>query len=164
MRDGVLLIGLYGSGKSAIAAEMAEALDSLGVSYAAIDLDWLGWFNHPRSDWMAVRNHNLEAVVSNYVEVGVDHLVLAGSIPDRRTLDTLRAVVPVPLRVVEVEVPIEMIEARLSTDPGSERPENLAAAKRWLAEGIGSGLADFSIDNSGPLQVVARDLIRRLGW
>ena len=41
----VLLIGVYGSGKTSVAAEMADLLEQQDVPYAAIDLDWLVWAN-----------------------------------------------------------------------------------------------------------------------
>jgi Mrp family chromosome partitioning ATPase len=41
--DGVLITGVYGTGKSSVAAEIAETLERRGVPYGALDLDWLGW-------------------------------------------------------------------------------------------------------------------------
>ncbi len=143
---------------------MAEQLETANASFAALDLDWLGWFNHPGADWQAVRNENLECVISNYERVGVDHLILAGSVFDRSELAAIQAAVPAELIVVRVEVALDLIESRLASDPGSERPQNLITTKRWLAEGVGLGLAAMSIDNSGHLPNVARELIRRLGW
>jgi Adenylylsulphate kinase len=43
--EAVLLTGLYGVGKSTIAAEMADLLEDAGLPYAALDLDWLTWCN-----------------------------------------------------------------------------------------------------------------------
>ena len=43
--EAVLLTGAYGTGKSSVAAEMAELLEARDVPYAAIDLDWLIWAN-----------------------------------------------------------------------------------------------------------------------
>jgi len=41
----VLLTGVYGSGKTAVAEEIASVLEEQGMAYAALDLDWLGWFD-----------------------------------------------------------------------------------------------------------------------
>ena len=47
MRDaaGVVITGVYGVGKSSIVEEMAEMLEREAVSYGAIDVDWLWWFD-----------------------------------------------------------------------------------------------------------------------
>ena len=45
--DGVLITGVYGTGKSSVAAEIAETLERHGVPYGALDLDWLTWFEVP---------------------------------------------------------------------------------------------------------------------
>ncbi|MEA2001402.1 MAG: hypothetical protein U9N84_05890 [Actinomycetota bacterium] len=37
--------GVYGVGKSSLVEEMAEVLEGAGMSFAAIDLDWLWWFS-----------------------------------------------------------------------------------------------------------------------
>jgi adenylylsulfate kinase-like enzyme len=39
--DGVLINGVYGCGKSTVAAEIADQLERQEISYAALDLDWL---------------------------------------------------------------------------------------------------------------------------
>ena len=37
----VLITGLFGTGKSSVAIEMADVLEQRGLRYAVIDLDWL---------------------------------------------------------------------------------------------------------------------------
>ena len=41
--EGVLLTGVYGSGKSSVAEEIAYLLEQQGKPYALLDLDYLGW-------------------------------------------------------------------------------------------------------------------------
>jgi cellulose biosynthesis protein BcsQ len=41
--EGVLLTGVYGSGKSSVAAEIAYLLERRDEPYALLDLDYLGW-------------------------------------------------------------------------------------------------------------------------
>ena len=41
--EGVLITGVYGSGKSSVGAEMAYLLEQRGEPYALLDLDYLGW-------------------------------------------------------------------------------------------------------------------------
>ena len=42
---GVLITGVYGTGKSSVVEEIAGLLEDAGLSYGAIDLDWLMWFD-----------------------------------------------------------------------------------------------------------------------
>jgi adenylylsulfate kinase-like enzyme len=44
--EGVLLTGVYGSGKSSVAQEIACLLEQRGEAYALLDLDYLSW-----GDW-----------------------------------------------------------------------------------------------------------------
>ena len=41
--EGVLLTGVYGSGKSSVAQEIAYLLERRGDPYALLDLDYLSW-------------------------------------------------------------------------------------------------------------------------
>ena len=41
--EAVLLTGVYGSGKSSVAAEIAYLLEQQGELYALLDLDYLSW-------------------------------------------------------------------------------------------------------------------------
>jgi adenylylsulfate kinase-like enzyme len=41
--EGVLLTGVYGSGKSSLAKKIAYLLEQRGEPYALLDLDYLSW-------------------------------------------------------------------------------------------------------------------------
>ena len=41
--EGVLITGVYGSGKSSVAAEIAYLLEQQGERFALLDLDYLSW-------------------------------------------------------------------------------------------------------------------------
>ena len=43
----VVLTGVYGSGKSTAAVEIADRLEAAAVPSAVIDVDWLGWYSVP---------------------------------------------------------------------------------------------------------------------
>jgi hypothetical protein len=165
--DGVLISGVYGSGKSSVAAEIAERLERRGLPYGAVDLDWLTWFDVPGIEQdVAQRVYlaNVAAVVGNYREVGVRHAVLAGAVGDRGEVRTLEEAAGVPLRVVRLEVPLDEITRRLQGRPNSCRIEYLEVAQRWLAESVGVGVEDVTIANSGPIEKVACQVIDWLGW
>ena len=72
VEEAVLLIGVYGSGKSSVAQEIAYLLEKRNASYALLDLDFLGWFDtggEPTGDSVMLKN--LAALVGNYLAVGV---------------------------------------------------------------------------------------------
>jgi hypothetical protein len=164
---GVLISGAYGTGKSSVAAEIAETLERRGVSYGAIDLDWLMWFDVPGMEHGAARGvflANVAGVVRNYRDFGVRHVVLAGAVRDRDEVRTLEAATSMPLRVVRLEVPLDEIARRLAPDPTSGRRDDLEVAARWLADGVGVGIEDLAVANVGAIQTAARPVIDWLGW
>lgn len=115
--EAVLITGVYGTGKTSVCKELAERLESAGVAYGAIDLDWLGWFTAPQLDAAAVqRTHldNLAAIATNCADAGVRRLVLAGAVRSNAVLDATRAAIPFQLRVVRLTLPLDEIERRLS--------------------------------------------------
>lgn len=165
--DGVLITGVYGTGKSSVAAEIAQTLEDRGVPYGAIDLDWLTWFDVPAMDEVAAQDvylANVATVVRNYCDFGVRHVVLAGSVRNRDGVQALEEAAATPLRVVRLEVTLDEIARRLRADPTSGRRNDLKVAAQWLAESVGVGFEDLSIANAGPIQSVACEIIDWLGW
>ena len=167
--DAVLIMGLYGSGKSSVAAEMAELLEERDVAYAAIDLDWLAWANVGDADGHGpIENPllvpNLRAVVANDRAAGVRRFVLAGTIRSSPEREALRDALAMPMRVIRLDVPMNVIETRLGGDPTSGRAADLAVARRAAADGVGEGLEDLTVDNNRAIREVAADIVRWLGW
>jgi hypothetical protein len=168
MEDGpraVLIIGVYGSGKSSVGAEIAEILERRRTPYALLDLDYLAWFDTgERVSSDDVFAANLRAVLGNYLTVGVRTFILAGSINERAELDDLKSELLMPVTVVRLELPIEEIERRLLTDVTSGRKDDLRVAREWVASGAGTGMEDLTVSNDRPIREVALDIINRLGW
>ena len=78
--EGVLITGVYGAGKSTVAAEISYLLEQRRQPYALLDLDFLGWGVNSFDDSVAGNSfmlRNLAAVVSNYREGGISVFVLA---------------------------------------------------------------------------------------
>jgi thymidylate kinase len=165
--EAVLLTGLFGTGKSSVAIEMADVLETRDVPYALIDLDYLCW-GEPGSDAPGAEHlillKNLVPVVANYLDAGVTRFVLARAMRDRAQVESLRETIAMPLRVVELRVPWDEIERRLTDDLTAARADDLREAREWLAAGDHEGLADLTIDNDRPLREVATEIIGRLGW
>ena len=164
---GVLITGVYGTGKSSVAAEIAVLLERQASRCAALDLDWLMWFDPGpagRAGEQEVLLQNVRDVVRNYVAAGVRWFILAGAVPDAASLDALRAAVGFPLHVVRLTVPLEEIERRLEADVTTGRRDDLEVATEWLAAGTGVGIEELVVDNDGPIRAVASSIARWLGW
>jgi len=165
--EGVLITGVYGTGKTSVCEELAELLEPAGTAYGAIDLDWLAWFNASGVDGAAVQKvelANLSAVVDNYVEAGVERFVLAGAVRSDVELAAIRAVVPFPLHVVRLTLPLDEIRRRLSAAVTAGRERDARNAERWLAEGIGADVGDLVVANDRPIDEVAEEIIEWLEW
>jgi hypothetical protein len=167
----LLLTGVYGTGKSAVAEEIADILEDTGQSYAAIDLDWLCWSNAEGSDHgeFAILARNLAAVARTYRDAGVKHFVLAGSVEDAATLEAIRSAVGATLTVVRLTVPLTVIEERLGSSPTRGRADDLARAREWFAAGSETGLrgampVDAVIENVGPIRQAALAVLDAAGW
>jgi Adenylylsulphate kinase len=164
--EGVLITGVYGSGKSSVAAEICYLLEQRRQSYALLDLDFLGWGVNYSDDAARFRLmlRNLAAVASNYREAGISVFVLAHFVGDHDGLRGIREAVGVPLRVVRLSVPLPDIEQRLAADVTTERQEDLREAARQIADGQGVGLEDLALANDHPVGAVAQQIMTWLGW
>jgi hypothetical protein len=165
--DGVLLTGVYGSGKSSVAAEIAYLLEQRGEPYALLDLDYLSWAGtgrEERAEEFGLMLVNLAAVAGNYRTAGIRRFVLAYFVRDQAEVRAVREALGVPLRVVRLAVPLGDIERRLAGDVTSGRRDDLREAATSLAAGEGTGVEDMVIGNDRPVGVVAREVLAFLGW
>ena len=162
----LLLTGVYGTGKSAVAAEIAEILETSGQRYAAIDLDWLCWSNVDGSDHGEhdILGKNLAAIARIYRDAGALRFVLAGAVENAATLEAIRVAIGAPMTVVMLTAPLSVIEERLGGASTSGRADDLARAREWLAAGTGAGYEDATVENVGRVQETARAVLRVAGW
>lgn len=159
----VLLTGPFGVGKSAMAAEIADLLEGR-VPFAAIDLDWLGWYDDGHTEGHSLESaamlaRNLAAVVSNYRDAGVRVFILAWWMRSAAEKRLLRDAVQMPLIVVRLHAPLAEIEARLATDVTTGRIDDLRRAREWIAAGEATGMEDFVVENRGPIREIARSIM-----
>ena len=165
--EGVLITGVYGSGKSSVAVEMTYLLEQQQRPHALLDLDYFGWggadfSSHEASYFLMLRN--LAAVAANYREAGVGTFVVAWFVRDHASLRSIEEAVGVPLRVVRLTVPLEGIRQRLATDPTAGRAEDVRAAEAQLAASVGVGVEDLVVANDRPIAVVTGEIMSWLGW
>src|SRR5215813_8405862 len=167
MAEGVLITGVYGSGKSSVAAEIAYLLEQRRQPYALLDLDFLGWGGGQLRRARARGPADAPQPGRGGVELPrrrISVFVLAWFVRDRGALRNVREAVGIPLRVVRLSVPLPDIERRLAVDVTTERQEELRQAAASIAAAEGVGVEDAVVDNDRPVPVVAREVLTWLGW
>ena len=165
--DGVLITGVYGSGESSAAAEIAYMLELAHQPYALLDLDYLSWAgtgSSDRAEEFGLLLQNLADVAGNYRRAGIRRFVLAYFVRDGTELQALRKAAGLPLRVARLEVSLAEIEHRLATDITSGRREDLRQAASSIAASQGAGIEDVVIASDRPIAVIAHELMTFLGW
>ena len=165
--DGVLITGVYGSGKSSVAAEISYLLEHRRQPHALLDLDYLGWGGSNFDDHAAglgLMLRNLAAVASNYREAGVGIFILAYFVRNHEALASVREATGVSLRVVRLSVPLPDIEQRLAADMTSGRRDDLREAASSIAAGEGVGVEDVTVANDRAVGLVAQEVMTWLGW
>jgi adenylylsulfate kinase len=163
--EGVLLTGVYGSGKSSVAEEIGYLLEQRGDPYALLDLDYLSWAGtEDRAAEFALMLQNLTAVAANYRRAGIQFFVLAYFVRSPGEVQGVRDALGLPLRVARLTVPRPDIEARLASDVTSARRDDLREAASAIAAAAGAGVEDVTISNDRPIGAVARDVMAFLGW
>jgi hypothetical protein len=165
--EGVLLTGVYGSGKSSVTEEIAYLLEQRGKPYALLDLDYVSWAGtgtDDRASEFGLMVQNLAVVAANYRRAGIRLFVLAYFVRSPGEVQEVRAALGLPLRVARLTVRLPAIEQRLASDVTSDRRDDARAAAASIAAGEGTGVEDVVISNDRPIGVVARDVMTFLGW
>jgi energy-coupling factor transporter ATP-binding protein EcfA2 len=165
--EGVLLTGVYGSGKSSVAKEIAYLLEQRDEPFALLDLDYLSWAGTGSGDRAAefgLLVQNLAAVSANYQRAGIRLFVLAYFARSLPEVQGVREALGLPLRVVRLTVALPDIERRLAGEVTSGRRDDLREAAASIEAAEGAGVEDVAIANDRPIGVVARDVMTFLGW
>jgi len=148
--EGVLLTGVYGSGKSSVAEEMAYLLEQQGEPYALLDLDYLSWAGTGAADRAAefgLMLQNLAAVAANYRRAGIRLFVLAYFVRNSGETQAVRETLGLPLRVVRLTVQLPPALRRggvalggpadLRARAGHQRCAGVAVQRARGARGVG---------------------------
>jgi len=165
--EGVLLTGVYGSGKSSVAEEIAYLLQQRGEPYALLDLDYLSWAGTGTSDRASEFGsmvQNLAAVAANYRQAGIRLFVLAYFVRSPGEVREMRKALGLPLRAAHLTVRLPDIEQRLASDVTSGRRDDVRAAAAPIAAAEGAGVEDVVISDDRAIGVVAREVMSFLGW
>jgi len=165
--EGVLITGVYGSGKSSVAAEIAYLLEQQERPFALLDLDYLSWAGPDTGDRAAeieLLTQNLAAIVPNYRRLSVTLFVLAYFIRNTAEVQAIQAALDLPLKVVRLAVPLAVIEQRLASDVTSGRRDDLREAAEQIATAEGVGPEHVTVVNDRPVDVVAQEIMTFLGW
>lgn len=173
MRSGsvptVLITGTVGSGKSAVADEVAVLLHEQGVRHALLDLDFLcvapSAPGDPNEEELMLKN--LAAVWPNYRALGIDYLVLARVIEDRNHLTRYTDAIPeADIKVVRLTAPPELVQQRLQKREIGSFYDHLWRRSQELAPILeAAGVEDFVVVNNGrPVRDVAVEVLSQLNW
>jgi hypothetical protein len=147
--------------------EIADVLEQRGAAYAALDLDWLAWFDTQRADGPSEHDMmlaNLQPMIENYRREDIRHFVLARSLESAAELRGLSERLSMRLRVIRLHVPLPEIERRLRADVTRGRRDDLREAAAWIAGSKGVGIENLTVDNEGPIRGVALKIVDWLGW
>jgi len=167
---GILLItGTVGTGKTTAAAEIGEQLSDIGLPNAVIDLDWLGWVNardgFDKYDQLIMQN--LLSIWPNYDAIGVEYLILARGLIQRKPVDILKNAFPnTPIAIVRLVASNETVEKRLSLrDSGETLREHLDVMNE-LSQIMDELHLEDTVLNNDHLSVgdSARQIINFIGW
>jgi hypothetical protein len=164
--EAILITGVYGVGKSTMAAQIADLLEAAGVHYAALDLDWLAWA------WSADDDHgyamlleHLALVVGNLRRRGNDRYVLAGAILRDVEWRGIRDTMAMPMRLVRLTASPEEIRVRLGTEPTTGRLEDAQQTEAWLAApGDDEPTPDLVVANDSPIDATAERIVAWTRW
>jgi hypothetical protein len=165
--EALLVTGVFGVGKTSVVEEVAETLETAGIRYAALDLDWLCWgwpgTDTPEAGYQLMLE-NLASVVDNYRRRDVVRFLMAGTIETDAQLSLLSDTIAMPVRVVRLTLSIDQIRHRLAEAPTVGRADDFRRAEQMVASRTGESFGDLAVNNDRPLREVADEILDWLGW
>ena len=165
----VLLTGTVATGKTRIAAEIAEILPP-ERSIACVDLDQLGWGFLPgvsADRILRLRIDNLAAIWPNLRSAGFRHVVISGAVSTPEELRLIReAIEPSDLTVVRLKTSPSLLESRLASRDGGRLFDAHLAIMPVLERSLdGANMQDVSVMNDArPARRVAMEVLEKVGW
>jgi adenylate kinase family enzyme len=163
--EAILITGVYGSGKSTVAAEIAAILEARDEPFALLDLDYLTWANPPAIDVhddLTLLLRNVASVSRTYLDADIDRFVLAGYVERADDVTALRTSIAMPLAVIGLDVPWAELERRFTAEVASSRLDDLREAARQFAST--PALDGARVMNVRPPDETAAEILRLVGW
>jgi adenylylsulfate kinase len=166
----IALTGTIGVGKTTLAEAISEELHDRGIRHALIDLDWLGQVyptpegHDPYSYQLALQN--LKEVWPNFQAVGAERVVVAGTLLNEDHRDRLSGALNLPLSVVLLEAPQEILEARIKQrNSGRLQKDFLARTGQVAADIKAANIHDLLVANHGhDPRGISLDVLKLVGW
>ncbi|MGK4583514.1 hypothetical protein [Kitasatospora sp. HPMI-4] len=167
----LLITGTVGVGKTSVADAAGALLADAGIPNAVLDLDrlcqsWPSPEGDPFNNGVLLRN--LRSVASNYLDAGVERLVLAGVAESQADCERYQDAVGVDLSVCRLKVSLPVVRHRLA-----RRHDNDPDGLRWHLGRSGkldqildhAQVEDFSIDaTDDSIPAIAEAVLRAAGW
>lgn len=165
----LILTGSVGSGKTAIAAEICDALAELEIPNVALDLDALTWQWPASSPWNSdLMFDSLAALWQIHSRQGTTHLTLARVIEDGSEVDRYLAAVPgAEITICRLTSPERLRIERLGRrmPPGPTRDWHVERTTELESLLQDAALEDFVVENdSRSVRAVALEVLERAGW
>lgn len=88
----------------------------------------------------------------------------ARAVGSRWELDSLQAILPMPLRAVRLGVPLSDIQNRRRCNVTTGRRDDLREAARWIETSRGTGIEDVTVSNDRPIRDVVAEVLDWLGF
>ena len=164
----LIITGSMGAGKSEVLAEAGDMLALRGISYAAVDVDSLG-FAHLSSGEISdgVMYANLRCVCKNYLDAGIRRFLLARALEDRAQLELCRQAVSAKHTVVcRLTANLATMQQRVSMRESGVMRRQFVARVAELNRALDRArLEDFVVDNENrSLSDVALEVLVKAGW
>lgn len=168
--DAVAITGTIGAGKTTLAEAISGQLHERGIRHALVDLDWLGQV-YPTPDGHGAYDyklalHNLKDIWPNFQAAGAERAVIAGTLLNRDQRERLEDALGLPLSIVLVEAPPEVLEARIrSRDSEPLLSDFLARTEQVAAEIRAAGIHDLQVINHGRSpKEIGLGVLKKVGW
>jgi adenylylsulfate kinase-like enzyme len=164
----LLITGPTGVGKSVVADEVFEILRRASIPIALINFDELTYAsplsNDPYGTKLGLKN--LRAVWPNYVEAGINSLIIPYVVESQQDIDNFRGSIPnADVLVVRLTASITTLEERLRSRPmGGSLEWHLIRAQELTDHYAGNNIGDIVIDtNNRTIYQVAEEVITKWG-
>lgn len=166
----MLITGPVGAGKTTVAAQVSELLESAEMAHAFVDIDSLRWsYPSPAHDRFRTElaMKNLAAIWPNFLSAGATRLVLADVLESREDLAQYRTAIPgADILVVRLQATLDTLLTRLRLrEIGAGLDWHLQRAAVLSKQMDCDKVEDMLVNTEGKsVNAVAREILARSNW